>query len=160
MMVSGVPVPVNGDDHDNGTPILQPKGVLGDGALHAGKYNMALVRRAIKKQWPIDRKRRQAIVDQMALIVDQGEEARDKIAAAKVLVSADAVNAKRESMVLGTHLFKPTELHQHVHVELPAYEHRTVAARILARIEQRRAGESEAGNGTSGNGDAGGNGSG
>lgn len=93
----------------------EPKGVLGDGAMRPGKYNMALVRRAIREDWPIPPDIRKAIVEQMAAVVtseirivytDKDEDiedavdaaVRNKIAAAKVLVAADSVNAKREAM--------------------------------------------------------------
>lgn len=93
----------------------EPKGVLGDGALRPGKYNMALVRRAIREDWPIPNDLRKALVEQMGAVLtseirvvyaqdeDEREEiidsaVRNKIAAAKVLVAADAVNAKREAM--------------------------------------------------------------
>lgn len=72
-------------------------GVLGDGALHPGKYNMALMRRAIKGKWPITKEIRQKVIDQMVLVVDCAESDRDKIGAAKVIVSADGMNAKREA---------------------------------------------------------------
>ena len=72
-------------------------GVLGDGLLHAGKGNMALVRFAIRAGWPISDEIRQQVVDQMALIVGQSEDERNRIAASKVLVAADSVNARREA---------------------------------------------------------------
>lgn len=71
-------------------------GILGDGELHPGKYNMALVRRAIKNNWPLSPEIRQLVVSQMALVVGKSEDERNKIGAAKVLVAADNVNAKRE----------------------------------------------------------------
>ena len=110
----------------------EPLGVLGDGALHPGKYNMALVRRAIREDWPIPADVRKKLVDQMAAVVtseiivvytDDGEDReeaidsaiRNKIAAAKVLVAADMVNAKREAMdQKDEHLLMPKMvLHRH-----------------------------------------------
>ena len=73
-------------------------GVLGDGFLHAGKYNMRLVGRAIREDWPIPPELRAMLVEQMGKIVDKGKNNRDKIAASKVLVSADTVNVKREAL--------------------------------------------------------------
>ncbi len=72
-------------------------GVLGDGAEHAGKYNMALARRAISNGWPISPEVRQLVVEQMALIVECSPKARNQMAAAKVLIAADALNARREA---------------------------------------------------------------
>lgn len=74
-----------------------PAGVLGDGALRAGKGNMALVRRALREDWPISPELRRKLVDQMGMIVESPESPRDCIAAAKVLVAADSLNAKREA---------------------------------------------------------------
>jgi hypothetical protein len=93
----------------------EPQGVLGDGALRPGKYNMALVRRAIREDWPIPNDLRRALVEQMGAVLtsqievvyamdeEDREEVidsavRNKIAAAKVLIAADSVNAKREAM--------------------------------------------------------------
>ena len=58
-------------------------GVLGDGSHHAGKGNMALVRRAIRHNWPVSAAIKQKIVDQMETIATAGESERDRIAAAK-----------------------------------------------------------------------------
>ena len=75
----------------------ESQGVLGDGALHAGKGNMALVRRAVRNRWPVGSKLKRAVVRQMAKIATSGEVSeRDRIAASKVLVAADALNARRE----------------------------------------------------------------
>ena len=76
-------------------------GILGDGATHAGKYNMAIVRRAIKGGWPISDEIRQLVTNQMALIVGKSETERDRVAAAKVLVAADSINARLEVADIG-----------------------------------------------------------
>lgn len=91
--------------HKNGQPPQpaatqeQPAaGVLGDGELRAGKHNMALVRRAINEGWPIPEDVRQRLIEQMAKIIDaKKSQMRNRISAAKVLVAADAINAKREA---------------------------------------------------------------
>jgi len=76
-------------------------GVLGDGSHHAGKGNMALVRRAIRHNWPVSAAIKQRIVDQMETIATAGESERDRIAAAKVLVAADGKNLDRAKILLG-----------------------------------------------------------
>ena len=76
-------------------------GVLGDGSHHAGKGNMALVRRAIRHNWPVSAAIKQKIVDQMETIATAGESERDRIAAAKVLVAADGKNLDRAKILLG-----------------------------------------------------------
>lgn len=83
-----------------GNPQQAPntQGVLGDGALQAGKYNMAIARRAIRNDWPISEEVRKLVADQMASIIGNGRTERDRIAAAKVLVAADSVNQRREAM--------------------------------------------------------------
>lgn len=72
-------------------------GVLGDGALHAGKGNMAMIRRALRDDWPIPPDLRKTLVAQMGKILESADSDRDCIAAAKVLVAADSLNAKREA---------------------------------------------------------------
>ncbi|HYE79130.1 MAG TPA: hypothetical protein VEI97_14200, partial [bacterium] len=69
-----------------------PVGPLGDGALQAGKYNMRLMRRAIKGGWNIPDETKQAVAEQMKLVVECGRTERDQIAAAKVLLEADKLD--------------------------------------------------------------------
>lgn len=57
---------------------------------------MAMVSRAVRHGWPISDEVRKLVVDQMALVVKESDNDRNKIGAAKVLVSADSVNARRE----------------------------------------------------------------
>lgn len=73
---------------------------LGDGELNAGKYNMRLVRRAILNGWPIPDEIRQLVVNQMALIVGKSPTEKNQIGAAKVLIAADSVNARREANIV------------------------------------------------------------
>lgn len=65
------------------------KGPLGDGEMRPGRYNMALVRRAIKNGWNVPEKYKEGIVTQMAKVVFGSEDERNKIAASKVLLEAD-----------------------------------------------------------------------
>lgn len=105
-------MPVTGDDDEEPpfrplTPeqqkamdarVAKQDGILGDGELKAGKYNMRLVNRAIRNGWNVPQEVKARVVKQMSKIVSQSEEERNKIAAAKVLVSADSVDVAREKM--------------------------------------------------------------
>lgn len=84
--------PENADDDS------EPRGVLGDGALRPGKYNMALARRAIREDWPMSAEMRTLLINQMALVVGRSPDERNKIGAARVMVAADSVNVRREEM--------------------------------------------------------------
>jgi len=96
----------------------EPVGVLGDGGLRPGKYNMALIRRAIKNNWPIPPEYRKLVCDQMALIVGRSEDERNRIGAAKVLVAADLVNAKREDSDAREDAAKTPQQHLHFHATI------------------------------------------
>lgn len=75
----------------------QSRGVLGDGGEHAGRYNMALVRRAIRNDWPIPDELRKLVTAQMGVVLqDDKISRRAKIAASKVILTADQVNVRRE----------------------------------------------------------------
>ena len=76
----------------------EPQGVLGDGALQPGRYNMRLIRRAIREDWPLSPETRKLVVEQMGDVVRLGKTDRNKIGAALVLVAADGVNVKRERL--------------------------------------------------------------
>ena len=76
-------------------------GILGDGETHAGKYNMAIVRRAINGGWPISDEIRELVVRQMGIIVSQSDNERNRVAAAKTLVAADGINARLEVADIG-----------------------------------------------------------
>ena len=93
--------------------------------MHPGRYNMALVRRAIREDWPIPPAVRAMVVNQMALVVGRGEDERNRIAASKVLVAADAVNAKREGMDQADEHKQLPDLHAHLHMDPAALERYT-----------------------------------
>ena len=61
------------------------------------RSDAALIRRAIKHKWPVSDEIKQLVTNQMALIVGRSEDERNQIAASKVLVAADSVNARREA---------------------------------------------------------------
>lgn len=69
-------------------------GPLGDGDLHPGKYNMRLIRRAIKNGWNVPEEYKAAVVEQMAKVATESDDERNRIAASKVLVAADSVDAR------------------------------------------------------------------
>lgn len=76
----------------------QTAGVLGDGALHPGKGNLRLLARAIRERWPISEDVRARVVNQMSKVVDGSPEERNVIAAARVLVQADACNLREQAL--------------------------------------------------------------
>jgi hypothetical protein len=81
------------------SPAQEPElitGPLGDGGLHPGKYNMKMAAKAIKEGWPITPAMKQLLINQMILVVGKSPNNRDKTAAARVIISADAINARRE----------------------------------------------------------------
>jgi hypothetical protein len=55
-----------------------------------------LVRRALREGWGLTAEERRVVVEQMLYEVEHNPEARARIAAARVLVAADAVDARRE----------------------------------------------------------------
>jgi len=71
-----------------GQPVVDPR---------TGGKDMRLLRRAIREDWPITPEIRRLIVNQMALTAGRSEDERNRIAAAKVLVAADSINARREA---------------------------------------------------------------
>jgi hypothetical protein len=101
--------------------------VLGDGGLHPGKGNMALVRRAIRDGWPIPAEVRQSVVTQLAGVVAGSEDERNKIAASKVLVSASAVNATLERLDQADDHVKRPQVHAHAHFSQPTDQDRIAA---------------------------------
>lgn len=96
-----------------------PSGVLGDGALLAGKHNMVLIRRAIREDWPIPPDLRVLLVRQMGRVMKHNPDARNKIAAAKVLVAADAVNQRREAMDQADEHKRMPNLNMNLNVDVP-----------------------------------------
>lgn len=65
---------------------------------HHLKADAAMVRRAIREDWPLTPEIRRMIVSQMALVAGRSGDERNRIAAAKVLVAADSVNVRREAL--------------------------------------------------------------
>jgi hypothetical protein len=59
---------------------------------------MALTAQAFRRGWPLTDEIRELVVSAMAGVLVGAESDREKIAAAKVLVAADAVNCKREAI--------------------------------------------------------------
>lgn len=81
----------------DGSTIIESIGGEGE---RVSRTNVNMIRRAIRNDWPITPELREKVVTQMARIVDNGDYDRDRIAASKVLMAADSINAKRESMDL------------------------------------------------------------
>lgn len=107
------------------------RGVLGEFAASEfrGKYNMRLLRQAVKNEWPVSDAVKRIIVAEMTKTVVGAEKPRDKAAAARVLVQADSLNVRREH--------GPRQPDQHLHL----HEHQDKPATALdlkARLAQRR----------------------
>lgn len=71
-------------------------GVLGDGALRPGKYNLRLVRQAISGGWNVKPDVKERIVKQLARVVDESDDDGNIIAASRTLIMADAADLKKE----------------------------------------------------------------
>lgn len=71
----------------------KPQELLGD-ERHM-RADARLLRKAVKEGWPISDELRQKVVDKLESLLDSEQE-RNRIAATKVLVSADTVNVYRE----------------------------------------------------------------
>jgi hypothetical protein len=69
----------------------------GAGALEPVRQDFRPVRRAVRERWPITDQIRQLVVDEAARIVQTGRTPALQLAAAKVLLAADLVNARREA---------------------------------------------------------------
>lgn len=121
---------------------------LGDGALHPGRYNMAVVRKAIREGYPITEGIRQLVTSQMALVVGRSESEKNRIAAAKVLVTADAQNVKRAELALRTESLElDIELGNrkstvNVNITLEATQQQAELASLAAEIRAGRVFES------------------
>jgi hypothetical protein len=66
-------------------------------ALEPVRQDFRLVRPAIREWWPITDQIRQQVMDEAARIVPGGRTPALQLAAAKVLLAADLVNARREA---------------------------------------------------------------
>lgn len=81
-------------------------GLLGDGALKAGKSNMRLVARAIREGWPVSDEVKRDLVDQMHLVGTCANSHRNQIAATRVAIEMENANIKREQMALDLRIAK------------------------------------------------------
>ena len=73
------------------------------------KTDLILTRRAIRNDWQMSAAARGKIVSEMIRIVSSSASDRERIGAAKVLIAADAVNVKRESLDLQAERKNPPE---------------------------------------------------
>ena len=73
------------------------------------KTDLILTRRAIRNDWQISADARGKIVSEMIRIVSSSASDRERIGAAKVLIAADAVNARRETLDLQAERKSPPE---------------------------------------------------
>ena len=82
--------------------------------------DLALIRTAIRNEYPITDDVRKLIVNQMALIVGRDDSAKMRVAAARVLVAADSVNVKREAIQQADEHKRMPDKHLHLHAETQA----------------------------------------
>lgn len=78
---------------DNNDATTEISGGLGE---RSQRSDMALIRRAIKGGWNIPEETKRKVIEQLSVIVEFSADERYTIAAAKVLVAADAVDLKTE----------------------------------------------------------------
>ena len=86
--------------NDNGQ---QDGGIGGQPVVdtRTGGKDMRLIRRAIQGGWPITDEIRELVIREMGIIVRDSENERNRVAAAKTLVSADGINARLEVADIG-----------------------------------------------------------
>ena len=87
---------------------------------------MAMVRRAIKEGWPITPQLRRILVDKMADVMTLADDERTQVAAAKVLIAADAINTKREAMDQADDHKAQPDLHLHAHADIEGFRREVV----------------------------------
>jgi len=86
-------IAINKEQPDDENPGGQ--GVLVD--AHHSRGDMVLVRRAIREEWKISKTRRAEIISRLMGIVKGSDDERNIIGASKAVLTADAINAKREA---------------------------------------------------------------
>ena len=135
------------DDQPNG-----PEKSPGLGAVPTDNYgavidprttarDLKLLRRAIRNDWPIPEADRAYILSQVMGVLKTSGDERNILTAAKVFLSADSINAKRETNDLAAEA-KAAEQHNHLHIHGavgdPALEHRMEQLGLTApsRLEQ------------------------
>lgn len=121
-----------------------PPLTIGDGALHPGRYNMAVVRKAIREGYPITDAIRQLVINQMALVVGRSDSEKNRIAASKVIVTADDQNKKRAELALRAEVFE-TDVDNgtnrstvNVNITLEASKQQAELAALAAEIRSGR----------------------
>ena len=71
------------------------------------RSELVMTRRAIRSDWPIPADARGQIVCEMVRIISGSASDRERIGAARVLIAADSVNARREALDLQAELQTP-----------------------------------------------------
>lgn len=87
------------DNSENDTLSSHFDGGRGDGLLrdkYRIKTDIRLATRAILNGWPVPPSMREVVMEEMVGIVMDSQDNTEKIGAARAILSADAVNAKRE----------------------------------------------------------------
>ena len=91
------------------------RGKFVDTDPHRVRGSIALIRRAIRNDYPIDAETRASLIREMRDIMETNEDERARIGAAATIIAADNANIKREAMdQKDEHAYLPkTYLHVH-----------------------------------------------
>ncbi len=124
------------------SPASQPNngGGLG-GSTELSRADVQLVSRAVKREWPISPEIKTTVIKKLSHIVETDESARNVVSAAKTLVAADALNARREQI-------ETPVKHEHDHSgSIDVDERRTILIAELGRAGGRGDGQPRLGSG-------------
>lgn len=97
-----------------------PAGRSAEAGGELSRSDLRMIRAAIKNEYPINEAVRKLIVSKLSLIVGRSPDERQQVAAARVLVAADAVNVKREQLQQADIHKQLPDKHLHVHAETQA----------------------------------------
>lgn len=119
----------------------EPPGGIGGNCFidqRTGGRDLQLVRRAIREDWPIPAGVRKLLVEELGGVLKDGEDERNKISAAKALIAADAVNARREAMDQADEHHGKGTVVRHEHSGSVSFEQRRVELlAIIADLRER-----------------------
>ncbi len=77
--------------------------------------DLRLIRRAVRNDWPITEEMRELILKRMRRVMKESPDPQVQVAAAKVVISADEVNVKRETLDVRDEHKRFPNLHLHQH---------------------------------------------
>lgn len=82
--------------------------------------DLKMIKRAIRNDWPISPDLREMLVNRMQEIIKTSDDDRNCIGAARALIQADALNAKREALEQADEHKRMPDKHLHLHAEAQA----------------------------------------